>query len=329
MLFLLVLLAIGAYVVFHVMNDKERAKLFRTALGAAAQAKDTAGRHLLESDAFRDALRARTRLPIVTYGVAATLVAVFLAMCVTPGSFDDPSTLVAWGGSIGPRTTNGEWWRLLGSTFVSTGFFALLVNVTALVSAGIFVERTVGNIAFGVVYVAAALFTSLVNLSTYPMVVSVGPSGAVFGIYGLLAACAAWSAFERSPFALPLRAAKIVVPPACVFVLYTLQSTAQHGEGELVACIAGLGCGLFLTRGIGEEKPGIIRSAVPAAAAMMTAVAFAVPLRGVADVRPGIARPGQGEARTTQTHQIDVEEFTQRWVAAAPPAGGGGGVGPA
>jgi hypothetical protein len=48
----------------------------------------------------------------------------------------------------------------------------------------------------------------------------------------------------------------------------------------------------------------------------MTAVAFAVPLRGVADVRPEIQRLVQIETRTASVYQIDVDKFTRGWIAA-------------
>ena len=76
-------------------------------------------------------------------------------MLVGTGSFSDPATLVGWGASLATRTTNGEWWRLLTMTFVHAGLFHLLVEVGALVSAGLVLERLLGPLAFGGVYVAA------------------------------------------------------------------------------------------------------------------------------------------------------------------------------
>src|SRR6202035_2476066 len=97
------------------------------------------------------------------------------------GALSDPQTLVGWGASFGPRTTNGEWWRLVTSMFVHSGMLQLLVNVGGLVSIGFMLERLVRRPAFAAVYFAAGVLASLVSLSVHPMAVSAGASGAIFG----------------------------------------------------------------------------------------------------------------------------------------------------
>ena len=62
---------------------------------------------------------------------------------------------------------------------------------------GAVLERLVGRLAFGAVYVMAGVFTSLVNLASYPVAVTSGASGAVFGLYGLLLASILWQTFEQ------------------------------------------------------------------------------------------------------------------------------------
>ena len=90
----------------------------------------------------------------------AVNVIVFLMM---GGGGSRRETLVEWGASFGPRTTNGEWWRLAASMFVHTGFLQLLVNCAALVQLGLILERLVGHITFAAVYFAAGVLASLVS----------------------------------------------------------------------------------------------------------------------------------------------------------------------
>ena len=51
----------------------------------------------------------------MTPAIAALNALVFVGMIFGRGALADPQTIVAWGGSFGPRTTNGEWWRLITS----------------------------------------------------------------------------------------------------------------------------------------------------------------------------------------------------------------------
>ena len=71
--------------------------------------------------------------------------------------------------------------------------------------AGEILERLVGPLAFGSVYLAAGVFGGLVSLSAYPVAVTVGASGAIFGLYGLLLATAAWGVIHPTEMSIPLR----------------------------------------------------------------------------------------------------------------------------
>ena len=65
---------------------------------------------------------------LVTPALVALNVTVFLIILVGPGALADPQTLVGWGGNFGPRTTNGEWWRLVTATFVHSEMLPILVR---------------------------------------------------------------------------------------------------------------------------------------------------------------------------------------------------------
>jgi membrane associated rhomboid family serine protease len=310
MLFLFALLVIGAYVLYT-MNKAERIKLLRTGIGAALKAKDAASQQLLETDPFRDALRERTPRPLVAIALIAVNVAIFMFMLMSPGQLSSPDTLISWGGSFAPLTTHGEWWRLAMTTFLHRGFLVLLVNMAALASLGYVLERLTGHLAFGVVYVAAGLMGSLVSLATYPMAIDVGPSAAIFGLYGMLAAATIWGVMEKSPLKLPLRSLKILGPPAVLFVLTSLGSDALHGESEFLGLVVGFGSGIFLTKSIGDMKPAGLRAAVPMAATAITSLIFAVTMSGVADARPEIKRVIEVEGRTASAYQPAVDKFTK------------------
>ncbi len=356
MMILLVILVLGGYALYS-MSPDERTRLKERLVATAWRARDEAARRHREPEPFRDALRDRTPWPLVMPALVAVNVLVFLMM---GWGSSEQETLVGWGASFGPRTTNGEWWRLAASMFVHTGMFQLVVNCAALVQLGLILERLVGHITFGAVYLAAGVLASLVSLSDYPMAVSLGASGAIFGLYGLLLASAAWTAIHRpsAPVDAPqpaslstfgfrdtpqtdhtetaeagqqddllnatenagvtvtLAAARRLAPMAAVFLLYNLVSGGLGSGAEIAGFAAGFICGVVLTRGVSASTPPVPRVAITMAVTVVVAIASAVPLRGVADVRPEISRVLAVEESTARVYQGAVAQFKLGTVSA-------------
>jgi membrane associated rhomboid family serine protease len=353
MMILLAILVLGGYALYT-MSPEERTRLKERLVATAWRARDEAARRQAEPEPFRDALRERTPWPLVMPVLVAVNVLVFLAMGWGSG---EPEALVSWGASFGPRTTNGEWWRLLASMFVHTGTLQLLVNGAALVQLGLVLERLVGHVTFAAVYVAAGLLASIVSLSDYPMGISSGASGAICGLYGLLLASSAWTVVSRpaataaeplppagptgmSTFgfselpqpessagddeapseplantgvapgvAITMTAARRLAPVAAIFLLYNLVSGSLGSGAEVAGFAAGFICGIALTYGVSVRTPPVPRVAVTMAVTMAVAVASAVPLRGVADVRPEITRVIAMEESTVGVYQKAVTQF--------------------
>lgn len=94
--------------------------------------------------------------------------------------------LIRFGANHGPLTAGGQWWRLLSSVFVHAGLLHLLFNAFVLANIGLFLEPLLGRWRLLALYLAAGLSASLGSLwwhSQQP-VVSIGASGAIFGLYG-------------------------------------------------------------------------------------------------------------------------------------------------
>jgi membrane associated rhomboid family serine protease len=78
----------------------------------------------------------------------------------------------------------GEWYRLLTSGFLHAGLLHLGFNMYALWILGGMIEPAVGRVKFGLIYFVSLLAGSLGALIVEPNVLTVGASGAIYGLMG-------------------------------------------------------------------------------------------------------------------------------------------------
>lgn len=303
-------------VVFYMMTPGERRTSLRAALATILRLKEAATRPRPDLEPFRDALRARTPWALVTPALVVLNVTIFVCLLSGAGALNAPATLISWGANFGPRTTNGEWWRLATTMFLHTGMLHLVVNIAGFIQVGLMLERLVGRIALATVYFLSGVLAGLVSLSAHPVAVSVGASGAIFGIYGLLLASLLSGRLHRSALTIPLRALWRLAPAAMVFVVYTAATGRLEREAAIDALAAGLVWGLVLTIQVRGCKPPVRRLVVAMVATIVIVIASAVPMRGVADVRPEIARVVAAEDRTASAYWSAVGRFRDRRMTA-------------
>jgi len=86
----------------------------------------------------------------------------------------------------GPSVADGEWYRLVTSGFLHQGLFHIGFNMFALYVIGQLLEPALGTPRFVALYFACLLAGSFGALLLDPNAVTVGASGAVFGIFGAL-----------------------------------------------------------------------------------------------------------------------------------------------
>jgi rhomboid protease GluP len=124
---------------------------------------------------------------------------VFLAMVFSGMHILSPDALelLAWGGNKRAETTGGEWWRLLTSFFLHCGIMHLILNISGLVFAAIFIEPILGRKRYFILYILSGLCASLASILWYPDTISVGASGAIFGLYGALLGLLLTNAFPK------------------------------------------------------------------------------------------------------------------------------------
>ncbi len=305
-----ILLILGGVAIYF-LTPEERKRMLGAVLAFARGQKDELIRRWSERDAPEEE-RAQPREPfaLITLALVIANLWVFARMLFGAGSFSDDATLIGWGANFGPRTTNGEWWRLVASMFVHAGFLHLLATLCGAISIGVPTERLVGRLAFTIVYFAAGVFAALANLTELPVGANVGPSGAIFGIAGLFLATWAWSVIRRAPIRIPLATLKALAPAVAFFVVYTGVTGRLALQGNLVGFIVGFTCGLVLVIGTEEPHPEVRRLVAVGGAILVLAVAFAVPLRGLSDVRPEISRIVTFEHESAAQYEAAVKKFT-------------------
>ncbi|HET7155156.1 MAG TPA: rhomboid family intramembrane serine protease, partial [Hyphomicrobiaceae bacterium] len=293
---------------FYFMTPLERTRVLQWGVAHLRRLAGAAVRVRAQHRAEVEAEGTPHPWPVVTVSLAAATFAVYAWMALAPGDMADPETLVAWGANFGPRTTNGEWWRLGTASFLHAGSLALLINLGALIAVGLVLERVVGRPALVAVYLSAGVLAGLVSVSARPLDVTLGASGAVFGLYGLLLASWMWGVIHHSA-AVRLPAVATLAPVAAVFGLYHVFSGELAGAAQAASVVTGFVGGLVLARGVHLRKPPAVRIAVAVTATALVALVCAVPLRGLTDIRPHVAHLVSVERATAAAYDAQVAQF--------------------
>jgi len=126
--------------------------------------------------------------PLTTLLILLNLL-VYLASGLCGGSFLelDNRTLVACGGLYGPAVLQGgEWWRLLSAMFLHGGPEHLALNMLSLLIVGRMMEIYYSRGIYLALYFASGIEGFLFSLFAHPFGVSVGASGAIFGLFGAI-----------------------------------------------------------------------------------------------------------------------------------------------
>jgi len=188
---LFTLIVVASYALY-VTKPEERERALRAIDQRLWHVRAAVDKVRLRDEPFRTALATRIRFAIATPAIIGLCALVFVGIAAGSGSFGAADTLIGWGASFGPRTTNGEWWRLVTALFVPAGFFHLVITSIALAQSGITLERLLGPAAVAVTFVSAGVLANVQHVSSYPLGIAAGASAGVFGIYGLLAATVMW-----------------------------------------------------------------------------------------------------------------------------------------
>ena len=132
-------------------------------------------------------LKYQKKLPVVTFILIVLNVAIFHPLELRLiASSQNLEPLIQFGAySYHLIVEEGEYWRLLTSTFLHAHALHLLLNMGILFLLGSLLEGLYGSGRFLLIYLISAIVSSVASLPFVQEAFGVGASGAVFGLIGL------------------------------------------------------------------------------------------------------------------------------------------------
>ncbi len=243
-------------------------------------------------------MRDMAAVPRVTYALIAINVIAYLAegrLTVTSGG--GAGTIYGKGALLGssefPALANqgvayGQWWRLLTSGFLHENILHIGFNMWILYILGQMLEPALGHLKFGVVYATSLLAGSFGALLVSPHALTVGASGAVFGLMGA-------AAVEMRARQIPVMQSGIgALILLNLFISFTLPGISWGGH--IGGLIAGALATLVLQLGDRYRAPALALAGCAAIAAASVAGSIATAKSSeVESLAPGpqLVVPGQ------------------------------------
>lgn len=143
-------------------------------------------------------MRDMTTVPQVTYALIAINVVVFLAEGRFAGgsgggvgNLFDNGALLGSGVEVSPGhapalvgVAYGDWWRIVTGGFLHVNLLHIAFNMYLLYLLGRILEPALGSVKFALLYFVSLLTGSLGALIVSPHELTVGASGAIFGLMG-------------------------------------------------------------------------------------------------------------------------------------------------
>lgn len=131
-------------------------------------------------------------VPFVTVAIIVLNVIIFMLL-ETKGSTENFMMLYEYGAMYWPDVyEGGEWYRLITHMFLHAGSEHLFNNMFMLAVVGYNIEKEFGRFKYLISYficgIGGAVLSGLYDMKTYEYAVSVGASGAVMGVFGIMLA---------------------------------------------------------------------------------------------------------------------------------------------
>ena len=147
-------------------------------------------------------------------------------------------SLVQAGAFYGPYVQEGQWWRAFTTAFIHENLLHISFNMFALWQIGRIVEQLFGSFKMGLVYTASMIGSAWAIYTFNYDVVTVGASGAIFGLFGALVA----AGLRLGPRGRQLVQSVLGIVIINVLIGFTVPNISQAGHlgGLVTGFIVGL-----------------------------------------------------------------------------------------
>ena len=125
---------------------------------------------------------------IVTMSIIAINIILYIITAIMSKNIFDINAyvLLYMGGNYGALVSHGQVWRLLTCAFLHGGIIHIFCNMYALYALGPQIEILFGRVKYIIIYLFSAIGGSLLSYIFSPSSLSIGASGAIFGLFGAM-----------------------------------------------------------------------------------------------------------------------------------------------
>ena len=121
---------------------------------------------------------------IVTRMLVLANVIVYIWEVASGTDFNSNDSLIQHGALLGTLVLQGQWWRVITGAFEHAGLAHIGLNMFALYQLGMFVESVLGPWRMLAIYTIALFGGGYAVVFFSPHDITVGASGAIFGLFG-------------------------------------------------------------------------------------------------------------------------------------------------
>ncbi len=124
---------------------------------------------------------------IVTPIICIACIIMYIITCLVNGDMNfTVGTVIKLGANYTPALQQGELWRLITYMFLHGSFLHIFVNLYSLYIIGSQIETFFGKWKYAIIYLISGICGGLLSAALGGNIVSVGASGAIFGLTGAL-----------------------------------------------------------------------------------------------------------------------------------------------